>query len=330
MTSSVAIIVRTKDRPLFLTRALENIATQTFTDYEVVVVNDGGNPDVVDAIVDAGRENLSSVQVLHRAESTGMEAATNAGIRASESTFIAVHDDDDLWEPTFLARSVETLESTGAVMGVVRTDQYFERITDTGFEHLYSVPFWGHLEWMNPQDFFRINRAVPISIVHRRGLHEELGYFDEGLPVVGDWEFNLRVSAAHEIVFIDENLAHWSQRPEATGAQGNSMIGGKKLHSFFDSQVRARAIRADFAAGACAGPYLYQAHLANEVQDAVQHTADETHQLLRELNERLIRVEEKLDRLSKEQQGTDELLRASSLMTKLRIGSRILRRGGQG
>lgn len=294
-TPSVAIIVRTKDRPVFLARALSNIAEQTFTDYTIALVNDGGETKAVDALLaEQPAEFRSKIQALHRPESTGMEAATNAGIHATNSTFIAVHDDDDLWEPTFLETSVRTLVETGAAMSVVRTDEYFERITDDGFEFIDSVPFWGYLEWMSIQDFFRINRAVPISILYRRELHESLGYYNESLPVVGDWEFNIRVASAHEVVFIQENLAHWSKRVEATGANANSVYAGQNLHATYDSKVRAEAIREDLAAGGRPGPYLYQAHLANEVQDAVHRVlevAERNQHLLGELEQRITELE---------------------------------------
>ena len=50
---TVAILVRTKDRPRFLSRALENIAQQTFTDYTVCVINDGGDEQATCAVIEA-------------------------------------------------------------------------------------------------------------------------------------------------------------------------------------------------------------------------------------------------------------------------------------
>ncbi len=76
-TLSVAIIVRTKDRPVFLARALSNIAEQTFTDYTIALVNDGGETEAVDALLaEQPAEFRSKIQALHRPESTGMEAAS--------------------------------------------------------------------------------------------------------------------------------------------------------------------------------------------------------------------------------------------------------------
>lgn len=316
--STVAIIVRTKDRPLFLERALRNISDQTFTDYTVVVINDGGDPANVDATV-AASSGLTHVQVIHNETSHGMEAASNQGIRATDSTYIAIHDDDDLWEPIFLETTVNHLEETQGQMVTVRTDEYFERITDDGtFEFIDSRPFWGFLNDITLQDLTRINRAVPISILHRRTLHDELGYYNEDLPVVGDWEFNLRVASRYPIAFIDQNLAHWSQRPDQTeGSNANSVYAGKILHGIYDGKVRAQAIRDHLANGGALGPYLFQAHLTNQVDGSVGHNIDLTHRVLEEL----ATINAKLDLIEKTTRTTSERLerieKALSLKSRL-------------
>lgn len=315
---TVSIIVRTKDRPIFLQRALANIAEQTFTDYVVAVVNDGGNQQTVERVI-AQEPRIKELLTIHNEESRGMEAASNQGIQATQSTYIAIHDDDDLWEPTFLETTVHRLEETGENMVTVRTDEYFERITDNGtFEFIDSRPFWAILKDITVQDLTRINRAVPISILHRRSLHDELGFYNENLPVVGDWEFNLRVAAQYPILFIDELLAHWSQRPDQTeGALANSVHAGKVLHGIYDGRVRAQAIRDDLANNGHLGSYLYQAHLANQVDGSVGHNIDLTHRVLDEL--RTISV--KLDRIEETTRTTSERLerieRALSLKSRL-------------
>ncbi|WP_240333945.1 glycosyltransferase family 2 protein [Rothia sp. ZJ932] len=326
--STVAIIVRTKDRPTFLTRALANIAAQTYPHYNVVVVNDGGATAPVDRIV-ATAGLGEKVQVLHREVSEGMEAASNAGIRASASDYIAIHDDDDLWEPTFLEKTVARLEQTGAAMVTVRIDEYFERITDAGiFKHLDSRPFWGFIQGVHLHDLFRINRAVPIGILHRRSLHDELGYYEESLPVVGDWEFNLRVAQRYPVEFVDENLAHWSKRVNATGANANSTVAGFDAHRHYDACVREEAVRDHLTSGGHAGPYLFAANLANEVQGAV----DEAHASVRasagETADMLRGVSEKLDRIEHAQREQAERLARieKALSVKDRVRS-VLKRG---
>lgn len=322
---TVAIIVRTKDRPLFLRRALENIAQQTFTDYTVAIVNDGGDPSTVDNIL-AETPGLTHATAIHNPHSTGMEAASNTGIRATDSTYIAIHDDDDLWEPNFLAVTVAELERTGEHMVTVRTDEYFERITDTGLEFIESRPFWGHLHDITIQDLTRINRAVPISILHRRTLHDILGYYREDLPVTGDWEFNLRVASRYPILFIDQNLAHWSKRPDAQGPNANSVHAGEILHIIYDGKVRAQAIRDDLATNRNLGLYLFQAHIANQIEGSVGHNIDLTNRVLTELqaiNARLENIEQVNHSISERQGRIEKALSIKARLRFLLKGNRL-------
>lgn len=301
---TVAVIIRTKDRPHFLARALANVSAQSFKDYTLILINDGGDAQQVEEILAQG-PTFPSLQIIHNPQSLGMEAASNQGIRASQSTYIAIHDDDDFWEDDFLKVTVEALESSGQQMVTVRTMEYFERLKEDGsFEHLESRPFWGILSDITFQDITRTNRAVPISILHRRSLHQELGYYREDLPVVGDWEFNLRVGARYPILFIDQHLANWSKRPEAEGAQANSVHASGKLHTIYDGQVRAQAIRQDLAQGGNLGPYLFQAHLANQVDGSVGHSIDLLHQVLQQLDS----LEARLDSLQESNQKIIEQL----------------------
>ncbi|MEY4391595.1 MAG: hypothetical protein RLZZ544_304, partial [Actinomycetota bacterium] len=100
----VAVIMRTYERPVLLARAIAGVQQQTFRDWELIIVNNGGDPVVVDRVVDAARRTTGSgaISVLHLAERTGMEDASNQGLRSSGSDYFAIHDDDDAWHPDFL------------------------------------------------------------------------------------------------------------------------------------------------------------------------------------------------------------------------------------
>src|SRR5438270_602724 len=86
-------------------------------------------------------------------------------------------------------------------------------------------------------------RPRPISVLHRRDVLAGIGPFREDLPVVGDWEFNLRLaSSGRPIGFLDgEPLAFWHQRRAAEGALANSVIGRSADHQRMDLLVRNEA-----------------------------------------------------------------------------------------
>lgn len=296
---TVAVLVRTKDRPRFLRRALANIAEQTFTDYTVCVINDGGDESATRAILQASplAHLLEGDAPRLKLLTTGggnMEAASNAGLAATDSEFVAIHDDDDLWAPEFLERTVGALRASDALICSTRVVERYERETPEGeFEVYEERIFHDGLPGFGLQFLYRTNRAVPIGILYRRRLHELVGPYDESLPVVGDWEFNLRAAAVTEVLLVDEPLAYWSLRPEADGAEANS-VQRQAEHARFDASVRARAIRDDLQSGGRPGPYLYQAHLMADLERRVIDGHDLTREsldLLRSLGERLERIE---------------------------------------
>ena len=326
---TVAILVRTKDRPRFLSRALENIAQQTFTDYTVCVINDGGDEQATRAVIEASplgsnAQDSSRVQLLTTAGGN-MEAASNAGLAATTSEYVAIHDDDDLWAPEFLERTVAALEESGALMCTTRVVERYERENADGeFEVYEERIFHDGLPGMGLQFLFRTNRAVPIGILYRRSLHELVGFYDESLPVVGDWEFNMRAASVADILLVDEPLAYWSLRPDAEGAEANS-VKRQADHARFDSLVRARAIREDLQAGARPGAYLYQAHLAADLERRVIDGHDLTREsldILRSIESRLERIEARQQAIENRQQAIEERLR---VLKHLRTPGRALR-----
>ncbi|MFC8038829.1 glycosyltransferase family 2 protein [Paenarthrobacter sp. NPDC057355] len=290
----VTIVTRTKNRPVFLARALDDIFAQTFQDFELVIVNDGGDPSDVERLTsqrpDAERERITT---LHHPESAGMEAASNAGVKAGSGEFVVIHDDDDFWAPDFLARTVAYLDEPAhaAETGVmVRTEIVIEELVDDRIEPVRREIFWAGMRQITLSDMLKINRAVPISFLYRRSVHEAVGFYNENLPVVGDWEFHLRVLSHSRVGFLDgEPLAFWSQRPESEGHDGNSIFAKAAEHAQYDALVRDEHLR-DGVARNGLGTMLYLTRVLTEQEELIvaqQRRLDETTAKLDHILDRL-------------------------------------------
>ncbi|MCZ9881425.1 glycosyltransferase family 2 protein [Arthrobacter sp. B2a2-09] len=277
----VAVVVRTKNRPVLLRRALADIFDQSFEDVAVVVVNDGGDPVPVDALARTWDHlPAGKLTILHHEASKGMEAASNAGIHATASEFISIHDDDDRWHRDFLKKTVGFLDEAPQAQGVaVRTDIVYEEIRGGVIEQTGSQGFERELRAITLSDMLRSNRVVPISFLYRRAVHERIGGYNEALDAVGDWEFNLRFLSAFPIELLDgEPLAFWCQRPSAQGDLGNSVIAGADDHQKFDRYVRDVYLREE-AGKTGYGTLLYLAQMHGQQEGAIHE--------LRELAERI-------------------------------------------
>lgn len=293
---SVAVIMRTRDRPVMLDRAVQDLLGQTRQDWELVIVDDAGDAAAVDAVVARhAPEADGRIRVIHREVSTGMEAASNHGLRETTAPTVSVHDDDDTWHPTFLQQTLAHLEAhpeQGAV--VVRTWVVHERETPTGFVDEEAFPFWGELEGVRLLDYVAVNRNVPISMLHRRSVHEIVGLYDESMPVVGDYAFHLQLLRHTEIGFLDRPLAQWRQRPSAVGADSNSMFAASGGHRHHDAELRERYFRQWVQDNGLGLPMF----LSKDTEAHVSRSEERVLEELRSLRAEVAQLHERLDRIA--------------------------------
>ncbi|WP_051285083.1 glycosyltransferase [Nisaea denitrificans] len=246
---SVAIITRTKDRPILLERAARSVAGQTYRNIRWVVVNDGGDPKPVGDVLERSLVDPGRIVFRSHPESLGMEAASNAGIRTSISDLIVIHDDDDSWEPDFLEQSVNFLNRhQGLYDGVVCHSTHVEEIIsgNTVLECGHR-PFNNWLHNVQTAEMAAGNVFPPISFLFRRALWERLDGFDETLPVLGDWDFNLRFLMEADIGVLPLPLANYHHRSDegedTDGSYANSDSGRENPHVAFNAILRNRYLR---------------------------------------------------------------------------------------
>ncbi len=248
---AVAIITRTKNRPVLLKRALKSVLTQTFKDFVWVIINDGGDTVPIEAAASEAMSKGLDVLVVNNPSSLGMEAASNAGIRNSETEFVVIHDDDDTWEPQFLEKTVGFLKSKhGGLYGGVATHstRVEERIDGDECKILTRSPFNDWLNTVYITDMARTNLFTTNSFLYRRFYFDKINGYDKTLPVLGDWDFNLRFLLNADIAVIREPLANYHHRINQTGDYCNTIVPGVSYHQEYDTILRNRLLRKDLDA----------------------------------------------------------------------------------
>ena len=127
MTTTVSIIIPTRNRAASLPRAIESVLAQTYTDWELIVVNDQSTDETAEVIAAYRAKDRRIQGVIGNREGSGL--ARNVGIRYSQGRYVAFLDDDDLWLPEKLAAQVEVVEQMPDV-SLVFTDASVMRGTD--------------------------------------------------------------------------------------------------------------------------------------------------------------------------------------------------------
>ena len=268
----VTIVMRTYERPVMLARALTSVQKQTFTDWSVVIVNNGGVPSRVDEVVAVARlaSPSSDIHVLHLDDRVGMEEASNIALQASSSEYFVIHDDDDTWKPAFLERTVAAMsthrDAAAIVTGVTKIHELSRGKT---LRPQVSEDFYLTQERLTFDGMLGNNTFPPIAALFRRSLLNTVGMFDATLPVLGDWEFNLRAITAGPFVFVPERLANYHIRtPDSDVATGNSITVGRDRHRETKVLLHERWMSESTPDGTNKGEAAKSAHEEFERQEA--------------------------------------------------------------
>jgi len=254
----VGIVTRTKNRRVLLKRALESVLFQSYPHWRMVIVNDGGDRDDVDALVASyAAASRDRVSVLHNTQSLGMEGASKVGLAALDTDLLAVHDDDDSWAPEFLAVSTTELQQLQgkypSVQGVTTYSNLVMEHVNGNVVHTDSIePFnaWVPAGFLSLDRMLASNFIPPISFLFSRKAYEDLGGLYEVIPYLGDWDFLIRFLAKYEVYMVPQYLAfyHWRSR-STSGVLANSVTGELGRHKFYRQMLLNQWLRADLAAG---------------------------------------------------------------------------------
>ena len=207
-TPAVSIIMPSYNVAQFIDDALRSVFAQTFTDYEVIVVNDGA-PDTeeLERVLEPYRERI----VYIKQENRGLSGARNTAIRAARAPLIALLDPDDIWEPNYLAVQVAAMQSDPTIDVLYPNATLFGSPLDAGRKFMDLSPSEGEVTF---ESLLRQRCTVMISVIARRETIMRVGMFDESLRSVEDFDLWLRIiKAGGRIAYHRQAVVRYRRRP---------------------------------------------------------------------------------------------------------------------
>jgi glycosyltransferase involved in cell wall biosynthesis len=230
----VSVVVPTYNRAYCICRAIDSVRAQTYSNWEVVIVDDGSKDDTA-AVISSKYGDDPRVRYIYQAN-TGVTGARNKGIRESRGDYVAFLDSDDVWKPWKLETQVACFKRFPEV-GMVFTE--FEAVNAAGDVVMNRGLKWIYeaYNYFQPSEslwrtscaltdivklgdqvepgarVFVGNLYVPMlrgNLVHTSTTMsslariEKVGGFDEGLAVSGeDYDFHFRTCKWGDVCFID-------------------------------------------------------------------------------------------------------------------------------
>lgn len=192
----VSVIVPTCNRPELLAQTLRSILDQTYRNFEILVVNDAG-VDVGELIDFLNQEG--KIRYFNLALKVERSASRNLALRNARGKYIAYLDDDDCYHSDHLETLVTALENSK--YKVAYTDA--ERVTlgECGSDTTDSpdIPYSYDFDPIR----LAIENYIPIlCLMHERLLLDTVGFFDETLSRLEDWDLWIRLASVSEFIHI--------------------------------------------------------------------------------------------------------------------------------
>ena len=197
----VSIIMPTYNRAFIIKRAINSILNQTFSNYELIICDDGSTDNTEELLKrDYARYFKSGKFIYLKLEHYGVSKARNMGLKRSNGDLVAYLDSDNLWKPEFLEKMVGLFDSNPKFKSAYCALQVYDQVKNKYF--VLNSPY-------NRNKILMGNYIDLNVFIHRRELYELFGGFNETLERLVDWDLILRYTKKDDPLFLDEILAQY-------------------------------------------------------------------------------------------------------------------------
>lgn len=202
----VSVIIPVFNAEDFIEETLRCVDEQTYSNIEVIVVNDGSKDSSAILIERLTSEVWFPLQLINQ-ENLGVSAARNRGVGAAHGEFLAFLDADDLWMPDKLKRQVSLLRHEPDLIGVMCAYSLFDSLSGNELGEIFPsgsptyIQDWLTLQGPGP--------LLPSTLVMNRKHWQALGGFDERLSTAADLDFAMRLLEVGSVEFMPEPLVRY-------------------------------------------------------------------------------------------------------------------------
>jgi glycosyltransferase involved in cell wall biosynthesis len=216
MSNSISVIIPLYNGEKYIKQTLESVFRQTLTPLEIIVVNDGSSDNSPNLVESLKAQSPCPLLLINQANA-GTQAARNSGIQQASGTYVALLDQDDWWDETFLAETSNLIDSNK----VVYTS--YQNVNEAG-------KLIGKIVHPNPHHFgfprlMLGNQVFPSLILLPKAKLLEVGLFDPTFLASGDWDMWIRLQLnGVQFIPLKKKLVNYRLHPENTSKNQRLMI----------------------------------------------------------------------------------------------------------
>ena len=210
----ISVVIPLYNKQSAIVATLQSVLAQTYTNYEIIVVDDGstdGSAEVAEATLLASHLSPLAFRLIRKLNG-GVCSARNRGIQEAKYDYIALLDGDDLWDEHFLEEQVKLiLDFPEAKMWGVSI-AFIKHNRQTKWEQGMGDGYQGYVE-----NYFGTSHSdlfCSSSVVINKDVFDKVGYFDERIASSEDLDMWYRIILHYPVAFYDKVLAYYNQDAE--------------------------------------------------------------------------------------------------------------------
>ncbi len=202
----VSVIIPAYKAEKYLPETLESVLNQTYTNLEIIVVDDG-SPNSLEPVVAPYMEKDNRIR-FYRKKNGGVSSARNFGFEKSQGEFVSFLDADDVWMPKNLDKKIKALSEAPSEFGYVHSKI---EVIDANSKPTGQIKSGKGGEILTELLLWEEDTIVArcANLVYRREVLEKIGLFNENLSTAADQELTFRLAKHYKGIFIPEVLLYY-------------------------------------------------------------------------------------------------------------------------
>lgn len=220
MEKLISVVIPTYNRAYVLEKAIASVQNQTYKELEILVIDDGSTDNTKELF-----EGISDnrIRYIRNPKNCGVSHTRNLGIAAAKGAYIAFQDSDDVWKSEKLEKQMACMKQGDYGMVYCAFEREFQDKTV-----VYYPPKEMPLEEKQGdiyQSLLRQNLISTQTMLVKKEVIEKIGFFNEGMSNLEDYELALRIAKNFKIGMVEEALVYLHTLPDSINQnQAQSLV----------------------------------------------------------------------------------------------------------
>ena len=234
-----SVIIPLYNKALYVAKAVDSVLSQTFGDYELVIVDDGSKDSSAEEAAKLIEGHLNCRLI--RQENSGVSMARNNGVAVSQGEYLCFLDADDWWEPTFLEEMDKLMSEFpkagifGTNYTIVNEKRHKTRVASVGVSPGFEK---GYIDYCQ---VYAKNMYMPLwtgAVCVPRKVFDEVYGFPQGITLGEDFLLWIRIALKYKVAFLNKPLSYYNQDVDGMN-RGVGRLHNPKNHMLWNMDFLA-------------------------------------------------------------------------------------------